>query len=289
MAAGRPPPVDYLALGNPTVDVGPDGARRIGGSAVYGTLQAARLGLVAQAVGRGRGGDLDGLWAPFATEADLRLLPSGATTMFRNETVDGVRTQWVRSSAGDLGDPGMLPRAKVVHIAPVAGEIDLVEVTASLGGAGAGFVGLTPQGLVRRWGDDGLVRPGPLEVDLSGVRGVDAVIFADYEAPFLEEFAAPVRRAGGVVVVTHADRGCDVLSRGGSQVFTAFPVPAVVDETGAGDVFSASFFTALEAGMSVRKAVQLGSAAAAVKIQGVGPHAVGHLDEIVELSASREL
>jgi 1D-myo-inositol 3-kinase len=281
--------VDYLAVGNPTVDVRPDGAFQVGGSVVYATLQAARLGLVACAVGRGRASEIDSLWAPFAAEVDLRLLRADATTMFRNETVDGLRTQWVNSTAGRIADPGPLPRAKVVHIAPVDAEVDLVTIADSLAGVGAGFVGLTPQGLVRRWGDDGLVRLRPIEVDPAGVRGVDAVVFAGHEAPFMGNLAALVREAGGVVVVTHADLGCEVLSRHGSQAFNAFSVPHVVDETGAGDVFSASFFIALESGLSVRKAVQLGSAAAAVKIQRVGPDGVGRSDDIVELSVSREL
>ncbi|MGF7233998.1 MAG: PfkB family carbohydrate kinase [Frankia sp.] len=286
--ARRPAAVDYLALGNPTVDVRPNGIRQIGGSAVYGTLQAARLGLVAGAVGRGRPDDIDALWKPFAAEADLRLLDAPATTMFRNENLDGQRVQWVQSSAGALADPGPLPRAKVVHLAPVVAEVDLVTVTERLGEAGADFVGLTPQGMVRHWRTDGLVGLRPLAIDPAGVRGVDAVVFADYEAPFLEELAALVRGSGGVVVVTRADRGCEVRSRTGIQPFPAYPVGRVVDETGAGDVFSASFFTALEAGLSMRKAVRLGSAAAAIKIQGIGPDAVGRLDDIAELTGAPE-
>ncbi len=285
----RPAAVDYLALGNPTVDARPDGTRQIGGSAVYGTLQAARLGLVAGAVGRGRADDIDVLWKPFAAEADLRLLPATETTMFRNENLAGRRAQWVRSTAGALADPGPLPRAKVVHLAPVVAEVDLVTVTERLGEAGADFVGLTPQGLVRHWRPDGLVSLRPLVIDPAGARGVDAVVFADYEAPFLEKLAALVRESGGVVVVTRADRGCEVRSRSGTQPFPAYPVDRVVDETGAGDVFSASFFTALEAGLPMREAVRLGSAAAAVKIQGIGPDAVGHLADITELTRRPEL
>lgn len=281
--------VDYLAVGNPTVDVRPDGSRQIGGSVVYATIQAARLGHSAVAVGRGRPSDLEPLWRAFDPEASLVLDPAAETTMFRNRTADGTRTQWIESSAGPIADLGSLPAAKVTHIAPVAAELELLTVTESLDGASAGFVGLTPQGLVRRWDPDGLVQLRRLEVPPGAVRGVHAAVFADYEAPYLEKLILALREAGGVVVVTSAHRGCEVLSRQDSQAFGAFSVRRVVDETGAGDVFSAAFFLAVESGMSVRKAVQLGSAAAALKIQHVGPDAVGRLDDIVELSASAEL
>jgi sugar/nucleoside kinase (ribokinase family) len=61
------------------------------------------------------------------------------------------------------------------------------------------------------------------------------------------------------------------------------PVPGlgtVRDDIGAGDVFAAALFTALARGESAREAVAFAHAAAAVRIGGKGPGAIGDASEI---------
>jgi len=53
------------------------------------------------------------------------------------------------------------------------------------------------------------------------------------------------------------------------------PVGRIRDDMGAGDVFAAAFFVALAEGGDARAATAFANAAAAVRLAGVGPDAVG--------------
>ncbi len=274
-------PVDYLAVGNPTLDVLPDSSFAIGGSMVYAVVQAARLGLSAAGVGRGCGVELAPLWTPFETEAFLYIQPSPDTTRFRNENIDNLRTQWLEKSAGAVSGLDRLAESRVLHLAPVAQEIVLDDIVR---GSVRGLVGLTPQGLIRSWDDSRLVRHHALRIGNSTARNIDVVVFADYEAAYLTGVAEAVRRAGGIVVVTKGPRGAEVLLANGKQEFSAIATDHLVDDTGAGDVFAASLFIALDSGFTVSDAVRFATAAAALSIGGIGPRAIATRNAVVKLA-----
>ena len=115
--------LDYLALGNPTLDVQAGGSSVLGGSVVYSALQAARLGLSAGIVGRANPAQLEPYWQPYAGEVGLRLQPAELTTMFRNVSAGDSREQWLEGWSGAIQDLGDLPDSDILHIAPVAQEI----------------------------------------------------------------------------------------------------------------------------------------------------------------------
>ncbi len=117
--------LDYLALGNPTLDVQAGGSFVLGGSVVYSALQAARLGLSAEIVGRANPAQLGPYWQPYAGEVGLHLQPAESTTMFRNVSLGDSREQWLEGWAGAIEDLGDLPDSDILHIAPVAQEITL--------------------------------------------------------------------------------------------------------------------------------------------------------------------
>jgi sugar/nucleoside kinase (ribokinase family) len=103
-------------------------------------------------------------------------------------------------------------------------------------------VGVTPQGWMRGWDEDGLVRP----VDWADADRVlakaDAVIISEDDVAHksvIDEWAAKAR----MLVVTLGDRGCDVYRQGELEPFhsAAFTSGNEVDPTGAGDVFAAAF------------------------------------------------
>ncbi|WP_131746773.1 PfkB family carbohydrate kinase [Frankia sp. Cppng1_Ct_nod] len=273
--------VDYLAVGNPTLDVRPDSSLAVGGSVVYAVIQAARLGLSAAGFGRGCGRELEPVWTPSETEAFLYVQSSADTTRFRNENTDSIRTQWLEKSAGAVSGLDRLPECRVLHLAPVAQEIVLDE---AVRGSRRGLLGLTPQGLIRSWDGQGLVRHRSLEIDGPTAGSIDVVVFADYEAAYLSNVAEAVRRAGGIVVVTKGARGCEVLLAHGTQEFPAIAATRLVDDTGAGDVFASSLFIALESGSLVSDAVRFAAAAATLSIEGIGPWAIAPRGEVLRLA-----
>ncbi len=175
----------------------------------------------------------------------------------------------------------------------------------------ADFVGVTPQGLVRRWerdegvplvqldagsllGDIPLAPPdsGALPGDISTVAldpgllpdSFDAAVISEHECPSCHALFAAARRCGACVAVTAGARPATVhlpASAGGQVVQSAIPpVVAVRDDIGAGDVFAAAFFVALAEGRTPLQAATFGNAAAAVRIAGEGPDAIGRRAEI---------
>jgi sugar/nucleoside kinase (ribokinase family) len=271
--------LDYLALGNPTLDVQAGGSSVLGGSVVYSALQAARLGLNAGIVGRANPAQVEPYWQPYAGEVRLRLQPAESTTMFRNVSVGDSREQWLEGWAGAIDDLSELPDSDILHIAPVAQEIALEKMVVE---SRSRYVLLTPQGLVRRWASLGaqiehFARDFPAAV--SSV--LDVVVVSETEAPYVSGLLAAVPRHGGLGVVTRGRRGCLVLSRDGAQEYTADPVRVLVDPTGAGDCFAATLTTEMFRGRPVPEAVRLAMAAASLCVGGLGASTIGGRPEIM--------
>lgn len=269
---------DYLAVGNPTLDAQGDGSFVLGGTAVYSALQAARLGACAVAVGRA---DPDGLrpyWQPYANQVDLRLQPSPATTTFRNVSDADAREQWLREWAGEI-DTGRLPDSDILHIAPVAREVEVER----LAPAGASrLVCLTPQGLIRRWsGPGGHVTLESRRFSAAVAAWVGIVVVSEDEAPYVSGLLQGVAGHGGLAVVTRGQRGCEVLAGDGWSEYPAEPAAPVADATGAGDCFAAALAIEIFGGRPVPAAIRLASIAAALCVRGLGPAAVGTRREIM--------
>jgi sugar/nucleoside kinase (ribokinase family) len=251
----------------------------LGGSAVYSALQAARLGLRAAIVGRANPAALQPYWQPYADEVDLRLQSSVQTTTFRNVSVGDAREQWLREWAGRIKVDERLPDSDILHIAPVAQEVALEEFAVA---CASRLVCLTPQGLIRRWeGDDGHIDlthrefPGPV------ASLIDVVVVSEAEAPHVRPLLGDVARHGGLSVVTRGRRGCELLTRSGVTEFTAEPVGALVDGTGAGDCFAAALTIEVFQGTPVQEAVRLASVAAALCVRGYGTSTIGTRPEIM--------
>jgi len=87
------------------------------------------------------------------------------------------------------------------------------------------------------------------------------------------EAARALRRLGvGCVVATLGAEGSLVSSEHGDAFLPAFDVP-VVDTTGCGDAFAAGFIVGVLSGWGEASAAWLGTAAAALVVQGLGSDA----------------
>lgn len=90
--------------------------------------------------------------------------------------------------------------------------------------------------------------------------------FLGYGAP--EQFLDHV----DTVVVTRAAKGATLYrSKGKPSQSPAFPVPRVVDPTGAGDAVRSGWYAALAEGRAMEQALRWGMAAASIVIQHPGP------------------
>lgn len=259
---------DYTTVGHVTIDVLADGSRRPGGTALYSALQAARLGLRTLILTRGVPAEIEGLLELHRDELDLRVLPAEHTTTLQTVGEGLSRHQRLLAWAGPFEGPIDVDAA-ILHLAPVARE------TPRALSNHAEFVGLTPQGLVREWDGAGEITHGPLPPELLPER-CDAWVLSERERECCAELAAHAAAAGAVVAVTAGAHPTELRLPGGQVLHVPVPpIAAPVEDLGAGDVFAAAFFVALREGLPPARAVAFANAAAAVRIAGVGPGAIG--------------
>ncbi len=279
-----------------TVDVLPDGRRRPGGTALYSALQAARLGLEATIVTRGREDELRELLAPFADELELIVEPAPATTTLQTTGSGEQRRQRMLAWAGPMSTPsegsgapsgwasGAGGPGAILHLAPVAAEL-----TARPGGQWR-FVGLTPQGLLRAWSRDGdeVVQRALAAEAMPLFERCGAVVLSRQERPACEPGLELARRGGAIVAVTAGPAATVLLAdheRPPIEISVS-PVRGSVDDLGAGDVYAAALFIALAEGSGPARAGVLAGAAAALRLGGSGPQAIARRAAIEAQAAS---
>ena len=257
--------IDYLVVGHVCLDlVGGDGregapedgagrARSsspvLGGTATYAALTARKLD---QRVGVVTSADFDPRiidtlvgrdnFRVAATDVRVARLPAEATTCFVNTYERSGRRQQIRALAEPLRAAHVPPEwrsAPTVHLAPVALDV-AIDLVPAFPGA---LLGVTPQGWMRAWDEQGHVRAAPWEAAELVLGHADAVIFSveDVTDPRLVLRYAEQAR---LLVVTEHRRGAVVYERGGPpRRSPAFRSAREVDPTGAGDVFAAAFLT----------------------------------------------
>ncbi|HTY97710.1 MAG TPA: PfkB family carbohydrate kinase, partial [Solirubrobacteraceae bacterium] len=103
-----------------------------------------------------------------------------------------------------------------------------------------------------------------------------AIVLSAEERDSCREMIARGLRAGAVVAVTAGAGGGTLLLPDGSETPIGGPrVADPADDLGAGDVFAAAMFAELWGGAPADRAASFGAAAAAVRLEGTGPRAIG--------------
>ncbi len=255
--------LDYLVIGHVTRDL-VDGAFVVGGTVSYAARTARALGCRAGIITSASpdldlGGVLDGV--------AIARFPAAATTTFENIYTSDGRRQMLHSVAETLM-PAMVPphwRATIAHLGPVAQECD----PALANVFGDAFVGLTPQGWMRRWDQAGHVNPCRWERAGELLARADAVVLSEEDVAGDKALVAQYAAQTRLLVVTQAVAGCTVYVAGQAR---HFPAPAVreVDPTGVGDIFAAAFFVWLQRGGDPWTAARFANCVAARSVTQAG-------------------
>jgi sugar/nucleoside kinase (ribokinase family) len=247
--------------------------RRPGGTAFYSALQAARLGLRARILTKGDPREIEDLLAPYREELDLTVIPAECTTTLQTVGVGQERHQRLLAWAGPIVESVAVDTA-ILHLAPVARETPHAWV------GSAELVGLTPQGLVREWNAAGEITLAGLPRELLPER-CDAWVLSEREQECCAQPLARATAEGAMVAITAGPQPTELQLPGGAVLRVPVPpIEAPVDDLGAGDVFAAAFFIALHEGRPPMEAAAFANAAAAVRIAGIGPEAIGGRDAI---------
>jgi sugar/nucleoside kinase (ribokinase family) len=276
---------DYLVIGHVTADLQPNGEVILGGTALYSALAAARLGARVAVLTRGVfGQDVAGMQVPsleqYAGEISIIVQDADVPTTFVNEFQADRRVQTIRHWAGPIDLRGLPPHwrnARIVHLGPVADEIDPRHAT----GLTAGFLGVTPQGWMRDWphGTGGKVRHVQLRLPGELIGQIDCAIVSIEELVYTREV---VERVGErrLSVVTMDRNGARVIAGGVPIELPGFNVK-VRDLNGAGDVFAAAFFLkAADKTVSARTAGRFANAVAALSLREIGVGSIPSKSEI---------
>lgn len=119
--------------------------------------------------------------------------------------------------------------------------------------------------------------------------GID-IVFANeseitslYETSSFDDAAARIAADTKLAVLTRSAKGSLILSEGAAHIIPVDPVAAVVDTTGAGDLYAAGFLFGLTNGRDLPNSGRLGSLAAAEIISHIGARPAQSLAEIARL------
>jgi sugar/nucleoside kinase (ribokinase family) len=264
----------------------------LGGSVTYVSLVTKRLEGNASVISKvGRDFPEAYLWWLREEGVDLSAVVKNQaeqTTRFELEYSSDLAERQLRlkskAPAITIDDLPKLGRAKTLHIAPIDGEISY-ELAEHLR-KHADILSFDPQGLLRAFDETGNVHCcAPVDRRLLGLANVYKSSLDEVTTLTGETDLKPALRAihsFGVetVIITLGAKGA-VLSVAGST----YNIPVcrgnpVVDPTGAGDVFIGAFLTEYTKAKDSLWCACVGSAAASLVVEGLGPTSIGSKEEI---------
>jgi len=276
-----PPNLDYLLIGHVCQDVAPAGVEStsapgyiFGGTVTYAARTARAIGLRVAVVTSAS--------AEFALNVALPgiealRVPSAETTTFENRYLDGHRVQTIHAVAGNLGIAAIpldWRRPSVVHLAPLAREVDMQLV----GAFPSVFIGVTPQGWLRQWDKTGRVRPRPWDEAHAVLSRVDAMVMSEEDVGEDWDLIRDWANYAPVMVVTQAARGATMFIEGEPHHVPAPPMREI-DPTGAGDIFATVFFARLQQTDDPHEAARMATCLAAHSVTRHGLGSVPTPDE----------
>lgn len=265
--------LDYVVIGHTTRDLKKH-SRTVGGTASYAARTAQRLGCRVGVI-TSTDPALD-LSEPLGDVLVARF-PAEESTTFENVYTNGRRQQVVHATAETLV-PAMVPedwRTEIVHLGPVVHECD----PALIGAFGEAFVGVTPQGWMRQWNGRGEVSRRPWREAEELLPHADAVVLSEEDIGGDRSLAAEYAAQTRTLALTQGAAGCTIYAQGEIRHFTP-PAVTELDSTGAGDVFAASFFCALQGGRDPWAAARFANCIAAQSVTRRGLSGTPNREEV---------
>jgi len=268
-------PVDYLVVGHVAADITPTGVQ-LGGTVSYSALTARALGLrVGIVTASGEGAPLQIL-----NGIPIVNVPSEYSTTFENIKTENGRRQILHHQASPIlldHIPQVWRSAPIIHLAPIARELDL-SLAEKLSGS---LLGITPQGWMRVWDENGEVSASAWENSDQSLRYAGAVVLSvediNRDLELIEEMAHQTR----ILCLTEGEAGAVLYWNGDRRRFRP-PVMDEVDATGAGDIFAAAFFVRLYHTRDPWEAARFATQLAARSVTRIGLNGIPTSQEIEE-------
>ena len=268
-------PVDYLVVGHVAADITPTGVQ-LGGTVSYSALTARALGVrVGIVTSSGEDAPLQAL-----DGIPIVNVPAEHSTTFENIKTENGRRQILHHQAAPIlldHIPQVWRSAPIIHLAPIARELDS-SLAEKLSGS---LVGITPQGWMRTWDENGQVAACAWENSEQALRHAGAVVMSvedvNRDLELVEEMAHHTR----ILCLTEAEAGAVLHWNGDRRRFRP-PVMEEVDGTGAGDIFAAAFFVRLYHTRDPWEAARFATQLAARSVTRIGLNGIPTSREIEE-------
>ncbi|HQV62357.1 MAG TPA: PfkB family carbohydrate kinase, partial [Anaerolineales bacterium] len=268
-------PVDYLIVGHVAVDITPTGVQ-LGGTVSYSALTARALGLRV------------GIVTSSAADAPLQALdgiqivniPAEQSTTFENIKTESGRRQILHHQAVPIlleHIPQVWRTASIIHLAPIAGELD-PSLAEQLSGK---FLGITPQGWMRTWDENGQVAACVWENSEQALGQAGAVVMSVEDVNRDLEQVEAMAHQTRILCLTEGEAGAVLYWNGDRRRFRPVKVQEV-DATGAGDIFAAAFFMRYYNTRDPWEATRFATNLAARSVTRVGLNGIPTAQEIEE-------
>lgn len=260
------------------------GVETSGGSAGNTAVGVASLGGRAGFVGKVAADQLGEVFAHDIRAAGVRFentpLQNGPATArsLINVTPDGHRTMATfLGAASELApsdvDEALIGEASITYLEgylfdrPTAREAMAKAAAASRKAGGKVAMTLSDVFVVERWRDELIAFFDRLDIVFAN----EAELLALYPAEAFEWAADRLAASVEVCAITRSEHGSIVRRGGEAHLIPAFPIPHVVDTTGAGDQYAAGFLFGLARNRPLDVCGALGALAAWEVIGHVGP------------------
>lgn len=269
--------------------------RVLGGAVTYTAFAAKNLDTCASVVSRvGTDFPQAYLWWLEQEGIDISSVnryPDEATTSFELTYRPAFEDRTLKlKSRGSPLKPDDIPggfHAKAIHLGPVANEIPY-EVAELLKKC-CDTLSLDPQGLTRSFDAQGNVYENATEVDndifsLTNIyKSSQHELFALTGETELKHAIRAIHDVGvETVIVTMGQKGSVLSVEGAQYNVGACPSNVLVDPTGAGDVFIGGFLAEYLRGKESVWCAAVGSAAASMTVESIGPTYFGKKEDIYQ-------
>ena len=266
----------------------------LGGAAAYTSFAAKRLEATASVISKVGGNFPEAyLWWLRQEGIDLSGVIKQAdepTTCFElnynADLSDRVLNLKSKGAPINLADVPADLQAKAIHIAPIANEVSF-EVVEHLKQC-ADILSLDPQGLLRSFDEAGNVTENAsLDTRIFSLINIYKSSQNEiYNLTGESELKPAIKAIHDVgvetVIVTMGAKGSVLSVEGAQYNIAACPSQVLVDPTGAGDVFMGGFLTEYLRQKESIWCACVGSAAASVVVEGLGPTYFGKKEEIYQ-------
>lgn len=249
-----------LLIGHLCHDVIPEGIKA-GGAVAYAAVVAAQLDCEVHIL---TSFGPDYRFSHLFSFAEMEVVRATATTCFENIDTRHGRVQRLHSRAADL-NPEALPKSwpapDIVLLGPIANEVSISFLDCFQNS----LVCACPQGWFRQW--DATGRVFPKEISLNHwPEKADVISLSEEDLAGNDRMLSQLRQRAKRLLITHGKAGADLIIAGRSIRFPA-KAAKVVDSTGAGDVFAASFVIRLWQCGNEHEAMEFALLAAAKSVE----------------------